>query len=138
LTPEQTFGYGSLERLFEQKVEGVTMNTQSLNQDLSSRAPLAPVRQARYVRRRLLAVGALVAVVFALGVIIGGAGATAEIAEPVAGYEVISDGETLWDVAVRTAPEGVDPRRQLVRLRELNGFDGSAVRAWTVVAIPAQ
>jgi len=116
------------------------MNTQQLHTDTSrySRAPLAPVRQARYVRRRVIAVAVLVAVVFTLGIVIGSAGATAELADPVAGYEVVADGETLWDVAVRTAPDGIDPRRQLVRLRELNGFDTGNVSAWTVVAIPAQ
>lgn len=103
-----------------------------------SSAPLASVRQARFIRRRLTAVVALVAVVFALGVLIGSAGATADIANPVAGYDVVAQGETLWDVAVRTAPEGADPRRHLAEIRNLNGFAGSSVKAWTVVAIPAQ
>ncbi|MEX2533782.1 MAG: hypothetical protein WD360_07425 [Nitriliruptoraceae bacterium] len=105
---------------------------------VGSHAPLAPVRQARYVRRRIVAVGVLAALVFALGVVVGGAGATAEIVDPVAGYEVVAVGETLWDVAVRTAPDGVDPRRHLASVRELNGFDGAGVTAWTVIAIPAQ
>lgn len=116
------------------------MNTQTqLSNDTAVRsyAPLAPVRQARYVRRRIIAVGVLAALVFAVGVIVGSAGATAEISEPVAGYEVVAAGETLWDVAVRTAPDGVDPRSQLASLRDLNGIEGN-VAAWTVIAIPAQ
>lgn len=117
------------------------MNTQPHlvhDSPVRSDAPLAPVRQARYVRRRIVAVGALAALVFTFGVIVGGAGATAEIVDPVAGYEVVAVGETLWDVAVRTAPDGVDPRQQLAHLRDLNGFDGTGVTAWTVIAIPAQ
>lgn len=117
------------------------MNTQPHlvhNSTARSHAALAPVRQARYVRRRIVAVSVLAALVFAFGVVIGGAGATAEIVDPVAGYEVVAVGETLWDVAVRTAPDGVDPRHHLARLRELNGFDGAGVTAWAVIAIPAQ
>lgn len=52
------------------------------------------------------------------------------------GTAVVAPGETLWDVAVTHAPEGVDPRSYLEDLRHLNG--GSAVEPWTVVDLPAQ
>lgn len=54
-----------------------------------------------------------------------------------AGHVVLQPGETLWDVAVRSAPAGVDPRQQLETLRELNGFGAAALDAWTVVLVPA-
>lgn len=55
----------------------------------------------------------------------------------VAGHVVLQPGETLWDIAVRSAPTGVDPRRQIDSVRRLNGFGPGALDAWTVVLIPA-
>lgn len=82
----------------------------------------------------LLAVAALV-----LAAVVGAARVvTADAAMPVAaGHVVLEPGETLWDVAVRSAPAGVDPREQLDALRRLNGFGPAAPAAWTVVLIPA-
>ncbi len=91
-----------------------------------------------YRRRRAKVLAGLVLVVFALTVVIGRAGAEAELADPVAGHVVVSPGETLWDIAVETAPEGVDTRRQLESLRELNGLQGGHLDAWAVVLIPAR
>ena len=66
------------------------------------------------------------------------AGDAAGRAEPLAvGHVVLQPGETLWDVAVRSAPAGVDPRRQIDTLRRLNGFAPGPLDAWTVVLIPA-
>jgi hypothetical protein len=56
----------------------------------------------------------------------------------VAGHVVLQPGETLWDVAVRSAPAGVDPRRQLDDIRRVNGFGPGAHEAWTVVLLPAR
>jgi hypothetical protein len=89
-------------------------------------------------RRRLAAVVALVALAFLLTVAIGRVGAGAELADPVAGHVVVAPGETLWDVAVATAPPGVDVRQQLAELEALNGFTSGDVGAWTVVLIPAR
>jgi Tfp pilus assembly protein FimV len=89
-------------------------------------------------RRRLVAVAVLVALAFLLTVAIGRVGAGAELADPVAGHVVVAPGETLWDVAVATAPPGVDVRQQLAALETLNGFTSSDVAAWTVVLIPAR
>jgi Tfp pilus assembly protein FimV len=95
-----------------------------------------PASRSTIRRRRVRALAGLVLAVVALTVLVGRAGAEAELADPVAGHAVIAPGETLWDVAVDTAPHGVDPRQQLAALRELNGFDGGQVDAWTVVLIP--
>jgi hypothetical protein len=98
--------------------------------------PLAPRRPRRAAR---LVAGAI-AVVLVLGAATGLVrGATIASADPVvAGHVVLQPGETLWDIAVRSAPAGVDPRRQLDTLRRINGFGaGAALDAWTVVLIPA-
>ncbi len=89
-------------------------------------------------RRRLVALVALVALSILLTVVIGRVGAQAELIEPVAGHAVVTPGDTLWDVAVDTAPNGVDPRQQLAAIRGLNGLDGSTVAPWTVVLLPAR
>jgi Tfp pilus assembly protein FimV len=91
-----------------------------------------------YRRRRLGMLAALVLTVFVLTMLIGRVGAEAELADPVAGHVVVEPGQTLWDIAVATAPDGVDPRRQLAALRELNGLDGAHLDVWTVVLIPAR
>jgi hypothetical protein len=88
------------------------------------------------LRRRLIA---MLAAVLVVGVAVGmGRAALADPADPVAlGHVVLQPGETLWDIAVRSAPPGGDPRRQLDVLRRLNGFGPGALDAWTVVLVPA-
>jgi hypothetical protein len=93
---------------------------------------------ATYWRRRLVAVGVLLAAAFLLTALIGRVGAEAELEDKVAGHVVVQPGETLWDVAAETAPDGVDTREQLRAVAELNGLEGDAVDAWTVVLIPAR
>lgn len=90
------------------------------------------------LRRRLVALVALVALSILLTVVVGRVGAQAELVDPVAGHAVVTPGDTLWDVAVDTAPNGVDPREHLAAIRGLNGLDGSAVTPWTVVLLPAR
>ncbi len=90
------------------------------------------------VRNRVVAaiVAALaVALVLSAAGIVGAA-TTGEL--EVAGHVVLQPGETLWDVAVRSAPAGVDPRRQLDDIRRVNGFGPGAHDAWTVVLLPAR
>ncbi|MFO7778896.1 MAG: hypothetical protein R6V28_11130 [Nitriliruptoraceae bacterium] len=89
-------------------------------------------------RRRLVALVALVALSILLTVAIGRVGAQAELLDPIAGHAVVAPGDTLWEVAVDTAPSGVDPREQLAAIRGLNGLEGSAVDPWTVVLLPAR
>jgi hypothetical protein len=89
-------------------------------------------------RRRLVAVVVLLALSILLTVSIGRVGAEAELADPSAGHAVVAPGDTLWDIAVDTAPNGVDPREQLASIQDLNGLNGSAVDPWTVLLLPAR
>jgi hypothetical protein len=98
----------------------------------------APTSRASTWRRRTAAVLTMLAVVFLLAVAVGRIGASADLQDRVAGHVVIEPGETLWDVAVATAPDGTDPRAQLRAIQELNGIGGGDVDAWTVVLLPAR
>lgn len=100
-------------------------------------APSAASR-ATLLRRRVVAVVALLVLTILLTMTIGRVGAEAELADPVAGHAVVAPGDTLWDVAVESAPTGVDPREQLAAIRALNGLDSSAVAPWSVVLLPAR
>ncbi|MFP4634711.1 MAG: hypothetical protein ACLFRD_02520 [Nitriliruptoraceae bacterium] len=105
----------------------------------SLQAPAHPPSTPRaiYRRRRILVVAVLVALVLLVGVVLGRATAQAELEDPVGGQHVVEPGQTLWEVALETAPDGVDPREQLADLRELNALDGGMVEAWTVLLLPA-
>lgn len=97
-----------------------------------------PVTRGTYLRRRLAAVALLLALAFVLTVALGRVGAQAELDHPVVvGHVVVEPGGTLWDVAVATAPDGVDVRRHLADIRDLNGLDGQ-IEPWTVVLIPGR
>ncbi|MEY3072666.1 MAG: hypothetical protein RLZZ353_862, partial [Actinomycetota bacterium] len=99
-------------------------------------APLRVVPAAR--RRRLLVLVAGAVLVAALGGL-GLRAAAAPEAPAAAGHVVLAPGETLWEVAVRTAAPGVDPRAQLRDLVLLNDLDPAvAPAAWTVVLLPAR
>jgi hypothetical protein len=100
--------------------------------------PVARPAAATFWRRRLLALAALVALAFLLTVAIGRVGAGAELDDRVAGHVVVQPGQTLWEVAVATAPEGLDVRRQLADIEALNGLRAHEVDAWTVVLLPAR
>jgi hypothetical protein len=101
-------------------------------------ARLAPASRASAWRRRLGAVAVLVVLAFLLTVGVGRVTAGAQLADPVAGTETLAPGQTLWDVAAASAPAQVDTRDQLARIVELNGFESTAVDAWTVVLLPAR
>lgn len=104
----------------------------------TSRHPLHPVPRETYQRRRAVAVVLLVLFAFLVTVAIGRVGAQAGLEDRVAGHVVVEPGQSLWDVAAATAPDGVDTRQQLADLRELNGIDGSHLDAWAVVLLPAR
>jgi hypothetical protein len=88
-------------------------------------------------RRRVTVAAVAAALMLLMAVALTG-GVLDGPAQPVAaGHVVLQPGETLWDVAVRSAPAGVDPRRQLDTIRRLNGFGPGGLDAWTVVLIPA-
>jgi hypothetical protein len=90
------------------------------------------------VRRRSVALVVFLLAAFLLTVAIGRVGAEAELADPVAGHAVIEPGQTLWGIAVDTAPADVDPREQLRAIQDLNGLTTAEVEAWTVVLLPAR
>ena len=96
------------------------------------------ITRATVLRRRLVALAGLVLLLTMVTVAVGRVGAEAELADRVAGHAVLAPGDTLWDVAVSSAPDGVDPREQLAAIRVLNGFEGASVDAWTVVLLPAR
>ena len=99
---------------------------------------VAPPRR-RGLRPRRRAVVACVTVLVAVALLGAARGVLAQPEVAVAaGHVVLAPGETLWDVAVRSAPAGVDPREQLEAIRRLNGFGSTALDAWTVVLIPAR
>lgn len=98
----------------------------------------APTGAAVYWRRRAVVVVVLLAAAFLATGLIGRVGAEAELENRVAGTAVVHPGETLWDVTVTTAPDEVDPREHLARIKDINGLTGSEVEAWTVVLIPAR
>ncbi len=97
-----------------------------------------PPSRASTWRRR---VGAVLVVALLAALLVAGfgrVGASASLEDRVDGHVVIEPGQTLWDVASTTAPEGVDAREQLRAIQDLNGFDGGRVDAWSVVLLPAR
>jgi hypothetical protein len=102
----------------------------------SLRLVTAPARP-NWRRGPVLVAALLVAVVMAVVVLAAGAASARSETPEVIGQVVLQPGETLWDIAVRSAAPGVDPRRQMEVLRTVNGFAPGALDAWTVVLIPA-
>jgi hypothetical protein len=98
----------------------------------------SPASPASTWRRRGTALVIVVALIFLLVAAAGRIAASADLEDRVAGHVVIEPGQTLWDVAVATAPEGSDPRAQLVAIQELNGITAGEVGAWTVVLLPTR
>lgn len=97
-----------------------------------------PVRLTRR-GRLVLAALSLVLVVLSAGAVgglpaIAGTGDTA----PVAGQHVtVRPGETLWSIALRTAPQA-DPRQTVAHIIDLNALESSAVQAGSVLLVPAR
>lgn len=96
-----------------------------------------PTRMTYWKRRAGVVLTVLgIALLLVLGS--GYGGAEADLVRPdVAGHATVAPGQTLWDVAVEHAPDSVDPRTYLARIRTVNGLDGTYVPAWTVVLLPA-
>jgi hypothetical protein len=106
--------------------------------DLPAEAPglrlVAPVRTLRSRRILAWAVATLMtALVLGFGMALAGPAVPA-----VDGHVVLQPGETLWDLAVRSAPPGVDARRQLADIRAVNDLGQGPLAAWTVVLLPAR
>ncbi|PWV74623.1 LysM domain-containing protein [Prauserella marina] len=75
--------------------------------------------------------------VVGIGLFASGVGGAGEVSVP-SGTAVVSveAGDTLWDVAERTAP-GSDPAAVVARIQELNGLGGADVVAGTPLVVPA-
>lgn len=93
---------------------------------------------ATYWRRRAGVLLVLLVVGLLLVGVVGQVGASADLADRVDGHVVMEPGQTLWEIAVATAPAEVDAREQLARIEELNGVRASDVEAWNVILLPAR
>jgi hypothetical protein len=90
-----------------------------------ARVRRAAAREVMLVRRRrsLIGVVGLLVVMFGL---LAGPRATAPASRPGTPRAVTARaGDTLWELATRYAPEGMDARAYLDAIIELNGLDGS-------------
>lgn len=92
-----------------------------------------------HLRRRALVILLVVLTLLSIGALVRGDGAAAEagLASEIAGQTVLRPGDTLWDIAVDTAPDGVTIGQQLRALRDLNGLRSDQLPAWTIVLLPA-
>jgi hypothetical protein len=95
--------------------------------------------QAVYWRRRALVLLVVVLALLTVGAVVGGGGSSAEagLSSDVAGQAVLRPGDTLWELAAETAPDGITLHQQLRALRDLNGLRSDQVPAWTIVLLPA-
>ncbi len=79
----------------------------------------------RAVARRRLVLGVMVLLLTAALVLATGPGGVAPASRPGAPAKVtIGVGETVWDLAERYAPDGIDRRAYVDALLELNGLRG--------------
>ncbi len=61
----------------------------------------------------------------------------AEAEAPIVTTEYVVDaGDTVWDIARASAPQGTDPREAVVVIQELNGLDGGIIHPGQVLLIP--
>ena len=93
---------------------------------------------ATFWRRRLMLVVGLLFVGLLLLGVFGQVGASADLADRVDGHVIVEPGQTLWDVALMTAPDGVDARAHLAAIEDLNGVRADDVQAWNVILLPAR
>lgn len=95
--------------------------------------------QAVYWRRRIVILLIVVSALLTVGAVVGDGGSSAEagLSSDVSGQQVVRPGDTLWDIASETAPDGINVHQQLRALRDLNGLRSDQVPAWTIVLLPA-
>jgi len=106
----------------------------------SRSGPSARMRRARARSVALLAVLAPL-VALALGLLpaqgAGAAGARPAVVQMAPEVAVVSAGDTVWGLAARHAPEGVDLRRYVAEVLEHNGVgSASALRPGAVLEFP--
>ena len=88
------------------------------------RARVIARRHRAQVRRRRLALGVVALSIIGLTVAGGGVGGDASAGRHARHSVVVQPGQTLWDIAERNAPTGVDPRAYVDALEERNGLEG--------------
>ena len=95
-------------------------------------------RPARLTRRGravvVLVVALLLLLAFSLGRVAPSA-STSPQSRPPRQVVVVQPGDTLWGIAVASAP-AVDPRVTIERILDLNGLPGPAVRAGQSLVLP--
>ena len=96
----------------------------------------AGIRRRRAARRRHRAGLAAVALaVVGLTIFGGGQEATAPAAQQTKGTAIVQPGDTLWDIAERHAPEGMDPRAYVDFLVRANDI-GPILQAGQKLRLP--
>lgn len=107
-----------------------------------ARSELRLTRRGRLVLSVLTLLALLTALTLLAGPATGGATAMASLPGfggdgPAATHRItVRPGETLWEIALRTAP-GVDPRETVEEILRLNALDSAAVPAGSVLLLPA-
>ena len=84
-------------------------------------------RHARIQARRRTAAGVLCSVGLVIALVNGGGGAGTALASRAGAPAavVLRDGQSVWDLAERYAPDGVDQRAYVDAVLELNGLSGA-------------
>lgn len=86
-------------------------------------------------RRHRAGLAAVAFAVIGMTLLGGGQEATAPAAPGGKTMAIVQPGETLWDIAERHAPEGMDPRVYVEALTEVNELD-SVLQAGTRLRLP--
>jgi nucleoid-associated protein YgaU len=90
-----------------------------------ARVRRAAARELMLVRRRRAVAAAIALAVVAVGLLAGPRGTATASRPGTPGAVTVRRGDTLWDLATRYAPEGMDARAYLDAVIELNEIDGS-------------
>ena len=89
------------------------------------RRRIARQRRVALARRRLAAVGVVIALVVGFMLASGPGGGAAASRPGTPRAITVHSGDTLWDLASRYAPDSVDPRAYVDAIQELNGLEGA-------------
>jgi nucleoid-associated protein YgaU len=96
-------------------------------------------RRGRLARSLALA-AVIVLLVVSVAEVVGGGAARASAASrtaPVSTLSVVVEpGDSLWSIAVRTAPT-TDPRDVVTRIRDLNGMRSNLIQPGQVLLVPS-